>query len=373
LSVVLPPSAHDQELEQFRADAGAPIVLVTGLPGDGKTLFALSEFAFGKQGVKQCGIPGCTLPAFDAANWMTELGAGETGIVDEAQDVFPPRSPTQDPPPHYVLNKIRHGGRALVLITQHPGMLDSRVRRLVGRHVHIRRMFGADRAVAHNWTGKIGDVETCADSDRQAFVYPKKVYSLYKSAELHRPRAKAPLKVRMIPWLVGAVVVLLLLGAWIIYSLGSSLTQGGLTSSDKPAPSAASSVKSLFGAGGSNQAGRAPVTEAEYFSRAEPRIPGMPHTAPMYDEVTKPVRAPMPSACMATKTRCTCFTQQATQLNTPEATCRSIVAGGFFVDFEDADAKNARDLAQRKAEPAQQVIQFARSGEPVSSPVFNRP
>jgi zona occludens toxin len=349
------------------SDPGAPLVLITGLPGDGKTLYALATFAVGKVGVKTAGVPGCVLPSFDPHKWLDELQTGETGIVDEAQEVFPPRNVNTDPPQHYVLNKIRHGGRALVLLTQHPNMIDSRVRRLCGRHIHIKRIFGLERAVAHEWHGRIGDVETCADSQQTLFVFPKAVYKLYKSADLHRKRAPVPLKVKLIPVWIALAAALMIGGGWYVYhsmsNLGGKVAPSRQVDLVKPGASTSSSSSMSPARPGQDRA--QPRTPQEYTASYIPRIEGLPHTAPVYDEVTRPVRAPFPAACIASTSRCNCFTQQGTKLDTPEGLCRSIVAGGVFQEFEDRDAamawqrsQAATALADRSAAHGSQFVQL---------------
>lgn len=54
----------------------------------------------------------------------------------------------------------------------------------------------------------------------------------------------------------------------------------------------------------------------------------------IYDDVTKPVRAPYPAACLATKARCGCYSDQGMRLDMPEALCRQIVERGFYVAWE---------------------------------------
>ena len=66
-----------------------------------------------------------------------------------------------------------------------------------------------------------------------------------------------------------------------------------------------------------------------------PRLPDFPHTAPAYDEVTKPVRAPYPAACITMRGDCRCYTQQGTLLQTSRGTCMQIVNHGFFMDWEE--------------------------------------
>ncbi|MEQ1923876.1 MAG: hypothetical protein ABL952_15330, partial [Pyrinomonadaceae bacterium] len=55
-----------------------------------------------------------------------------------------------------------------------------------------------------------------------------------------------------------------------------------------------------------------------------------PHSAPIFDDVMKPVVAPTPSGCVQSSTKCSCFTDQATQLDVSEDVCKHIVSKGFF-------------------------------------------
>jgi zona occludens toxin len=75
--------------------------------------------------------------------------------------------------------------------------------------------------------------------------------------------------------------------------------------------------------------------QKKYVFDQTPRVEGLPHTAPKYDAVTAPVTAPIPALCVASKTKCSCYSQQATVMVVADVTCRSIVDRGYFVDFED--------------------------------------
>lgn len=326
MSAVLAPVPDDL------ADPGAPVTAVTGLPGAGKTLYALSQFAVGKQQVYQAGIPGCALPEWDPTKWM-DLPAGSTLIVDEAQEVFPPRNPNADPPAHYVLNRVRHKGIYLVFLTQHPNMLDSRVRRLVGRHYHLVNVFGAQEAMVHEYPTGIGDVDNRSESKPTKWRYPREVYKLYKSSDMHRSKGTPPRRVLMIKWLLVAAVVLTLAGlAWTWQQMGGAMGLDGpkqqhASRSDQPRASA------------QPEQGRRVLTPAEYVAQHQPRVEGLAYSAPRYDDLTKPTRAPYPAACVSTPTRCKCYSQDATALDVPDATCRSVVERGFFKDWSDPTDK----------------------------------
>ncbi len=342
------------------AEAGAPITLITGLPGAGKSLFSLAEFAVGKHSVYQAGIPGCQLPTWEPAKWQ-DMPAGSTLIVDEAQEFFAPKPPTAEPPAHYVLNKIRHKALALVLITQHPSMLDARVRRLVGRHVHVVAAFGADAALMYEWRG-VGDVDNRSydGAVRKGFKYPKEVYKLYKSADAHRPKQKAPFKVRAIPYIIGLVFVLLGVGGWVVFHSMSAVAHGDVPGSHGQAGGDAGRA---VRAGSGDRV--SPLSPAEYAASFKPRVTGLDYSAPRYDTVTKPVRAPVPAACIANASKCSCYSQQATVLQVPDAMCRQIVAGGYFKDFDDGDDQKRRDVVAADSRPvAVQPGQAAVAGVP---------
>ena len=73
-----------------------------------------------------------------------------------------------------------------------------------------------------------------------------------------------------------------------------------------------------------------------WVEEQKPRIAGLPHTAPIYDKVTQPDGAPYPAACVASATRCVCYTDQATRIDTPESLCRAIVKSGYYMAWGNA-------------------------------------
>jgi zona occludens toxin len=104
------------------------------------------------------------------------------------------------------------------------------------------------------------------------------------------------------------------------------------------------------------------MSTAEYLGSHQPRVSGLEYTAPAYDDVTKPVRAPFPAACLANKSRCGCYSQQGTRLDVPDSICLQIVAGGFFVAWDDE--KGRQVAAPRQAQVSQPL---AGGAEDVSS------
>ncbi len=92
-----------------------------------------------------------------------ELPAGSIVLIDEVQRLMRPRIHGSKVPAFIAeLETHRHRGIDLVLITQHPMLLDSNVRRLTGQHFHVIRKFGTQMANVYEW----GQVKENADKNR---------------------------------------------------------------------------------------------------------------------------------------------------------------------------------------------------------------
>lgn len=305
------------------------IGVFTGLPGAGKTLFALTWIKqlseSEKRPVFYSGIADLKLPwiEIDPLKWM-DCPAGSIIVIDECQRVFRPRANGSTVPEAIsAMETHRHRGVDIYLITQHPMLIDQNIRRLAGLHFHVVRKWGTQSAIVHEW---LHIKENCdksrADSTQHAFKYPKDAYAFYKSAEVHTHKARIPTRV----YVLAAVPLVLAALGYRIYSSMSDRVAG---------PQLPGSA-----AGADVQPGRAvpnSIPAVDYFGAQKPRVYGLAYTAPVYDQVTKPVRAPYPAACIANASRCQCYTQQGTRLDVPGDLCRGIAAGGFFVAWDDRD------------------------------------
>ncbi|MBX3657075.1 MAG: hypothetical protein KF740_01430 [Ramlibacter sp.] len=91
----------------------------------------------------------------------------------------------------------------------------------------------------------------------------------------------------------------------------------------------------------------------------QPRIEGLPFTAPRYDELTAPVRVPVVVGCWMSETDGWCFTQQGTRLKLPRAFMASFIANGQFLDFDAGppvghdDSKGAKSRASERRQGPQ--------------------
>lgn len=345
------------------------LYLVTGANGAGKTLNTLKWIR--ERSVKE-NRPVChngrfepveggelsTWKHIDVKNWQDEPD-GTIFLVDECHNDFPLRAPSSAPPEHVkMLAEHRRRGFDFYLVTQHPQNIDSFVRRLIGSpgwHRHLKRTFGADLVSCLEWpavnpncekdgSGKTGTVTMVP--------FPKEVFSWYKSATLHTGKKKIPWRV----WLLLACVLIVpLIMYFAITGVHGNVTKGAKEATKTPTETTAKGTPSppaTITAG---------LTPDQYLDQRKPRFPDFPNTAPVYDELTKPVSAPYPAACMKNATSCKCYTQQATLLRVSAEVCEQIVREGFFMDWEsDKDRRQNQQAARQLAANGQHPDQLPR-------------
>lgn len=303
------------------------IRLITGLPGHGKTLWAVAQLLDERKRESGRplfvdGISGLKMPhqVIDGTRWQ-DAPDGALIVIDEAQRVFPTRG-TGTPPAHVAaLATHRHRGIDIWLITQHPGNIDSFIReRLIEDHVHLFRTAGLQAAVVYRWA----EVQTDLRSDKvresalqSPFVYPKAVYDEYTSAVLHTARRRVPVR-KLAVLIAGLCGVPLLLWA-AISSVGPSVEAPATVSavSAQPAPP--------------RQEGPRQMTADEWLARYEPRVSYRPESAPAYD-ASMASSVPPRLVCIEVELAgCSCYTEQATPwTGVPLATCRRLARDGLY-------------------------------------------
>lgn len=330
------------------------ITLITGAPGSGKTLYCIDKIIQPLVGTSVLGtgpegqaieypreiftnINGLKLPhqMVDAA-WLTDLATNkQTGAVvvfDEVQRVWPNR-PTGSKKPLAVeyLETHRHDGIDVVLLTQNPQLLDPAVRALVGRHLHMRRVGGIGAAVVYEWDACSNGLNFKSAFAKKGYRYSKRVFQLYESAKIHTKQR------RSLPAAVWGILIGL--GAFAYFGPKFYQSLQDKAAGVKPAiaasgPTGGASSPLVVDARKQNGLGQPQLTAKEYRESYQPRMSSMPHTAPRYEQVTMPARAPVPAACIQSKSKgCMCWTQDATRLFIPHEQCAAIVANGYFLDF----------------------------------------
>lgn len=157
-----------------------------------------------------------------------ETHKGALLVIDECQRHFRPRPAGSQVPDHVAALEVhRHQGLDIWLVTQRPGLVDSNVRALCGKHIALRATpFGRYK---YEWP-EVGDIESKSSRDtaaKERYKLPKHVFTLYKSAEAHTKHKHT------LPLAAKALFVLLPLVLFLGYS--SYKTISGKFHPEKPA------------------------------------------------------------------------------------------------------------------------------------------
>lgn len=342
------------------------LVLVTGSPGAGKTSNTLWDFLHNPEYANRPRFAS-DIAGFDRAqrgigdldaldDWQS-LPDGSVVLVDEAQRFLRPRSSRQVPDWLGAFETHRHRGFDFLFITQHPSLIDSHVRRLIGRHVHYHRPFGLKTASRYTW-------EHCCESpdefnfrkaQRDRVAPNPEVFKLYTSTVLDTHKRRLPWKMLVIGGLAAVVAF-----AGLAYPF---LHYGSKAVSADPAASAAPSVASPVAGSRAGSLGGSAALDLTPHSgptpwtsdNMVPRVSGLPWTAPIYDHLTTPTDFPRLAACISSASGCRCYSQQATPLDVTQAICRQIIREGVFDPWASSRQTAATEAGGRvepEAKPA---------------------
>lgn len=264
---------------------------------------------------------------FDPPKWQ-ECPDGSILIMDECQGYMPAGKTAANEPQWIQDIAVHRRKRGIDMwpIAPHPSLVSPFFRRLCASpswHRHLKRTFGADIVSELKFgTPDLKCEDPGAGERAQVSMVPyrKEVYTWYKSASLHTGKRKLPKAVYVF---AAAAVLVPVLGYAAFSMLPGGTSSKVKTSAPDLAAPASQQAKAVR-----------PMSSLEYVASYTPRIPGLPHTAPRFDEVTRPTEAPYPAACVSMGDKCDCYTQQGTKLITPRQTCLQIVAGGFFMDWK---------------------------------------
>lgn len=340
---------------------------VTGQPGDGKTLYTIStvidykeecdkskdENLHGRQ-VWYHGIKGLAESLgwhkFDDPHAWIECPAGSIIIIDEAQEVFPPKPQGSTRPESY--NKFathRHHGFDIYLITQNAMNVDFKVRSMCNVHWHISRNFGREAATVYRFKEiqKPNDYHAKKAAIKSAFTYPKKIYALYKSAEVHTHKPKLPWKQ------LGFYGGLFLLLPVVVYFAATFIMGTG----DRALGKVEENIESIptnQNRGGNNKRQSTPINRFTVES-FKPEMVDRPYTAPIYASLVRVKSYPKVSGCsryqFGRNVECTCNDQQGNTIHVSSIMCETYIKRGVF-DFTLEQTGQAGERRGLRAIPA---------------------
>ena len=325
------------------------IYLITGTPGAGKTLRALSMALKFKDEGRAVYAHGLTdldyvkagfLPLPDPTKW-DELPDNSVILGDECHEWIPQRDKGRDIPAHvFKLAKHRHRGFDFILTTQHGSQIDVFARRQVNSHHYMRKkpkgfMLGRAGALEITWDRyceKPDDFLAQRKAVKSTFFYPKSIFGLYRSATMHTGKERVPLQVY-------GIGVLAIFTLWLMYKGVSSVIALAKGDDSQDTTATVTTPREGQSKASADSPSRGVVTHdpelAEYVRKWTPRVADIPSSAPAYDgfEVKQ---YPKPS-CISTASQCVCITQQGTPLDITDAVCRDIARHGYFDPFMEPE------------------------------------
>lgn len=352
----------------------AETCLITGTPGSGKTLKMVSMMANDEMfkpdenGIRRkvfTNIKGLKIPhiyietdakklpkstdeqlsAHDMYEWIKKPeNIGSIVIVDEAQDVWPARSAGSKIPDNVQwLNKHRHYGIDIFVLTQGPKLLDQTLRTLVRKHYHIASNKMGMRTLLEFQTCADDPLKMVSNAFSSIYTLDKKVYDLYESAEVHTVN-----KVKRSKWFYTLPVIILLIPVFVglSYKMLSSygkkqeetVSKEELASELKDNSASSANIETVQSSNGN--------LTPEMFV---PVLAEKPESKPIYNSVRQVKTFEHIAGCIeGGKTGCTCYSQQGTPLKEiTKEMCKDYARNGL--PFNPYKEDNQQNVEQKEA------------------------
>jgi zona occludens toxin len=316
------------------------ITLLTGQPGNGKTSWIINQIKKDIEAgrvVYTVGIPkldlACiTLPRSAILSWherdikegsydddgepiylLRNIQEGSKIYVDEAQKSFAP-SGTNVPEHINYLSEHRHHGLDFVFITQFPALVHTTVRALVTTHFHIRLTWSGRRIF--EWPDWQNDPKSttsmqCAVSKR--YKIDKSTFKHYESASIHT-KVKHTIPVKAFFFLV-----VLIITPFLVYQSVHRVLAKTDPNQKIQQQATASPGEIVFNSNVPKNEIAAPVQVPPVPVKATYKIYELPD---IFDWQSV-------NACVASRSKCTCYDAAAVVLTIPEHVCRVAAQKGW--------------------------------------------
>lgn len=314
------------------------ITLITGAPGTGKTaaLVSLLRELNKDRAIYVNGIPDLKLDHIeleDPTDWINSVPDGSVIVIDEVQRIWRPRGPGAKVPPDIAaLETHRHRGLDFYVITQSPRLVDSNVRGLTGRHIHLRDL----GMIGRFWYEWPECADQCATTWKNApikkrYRLPKAVFGQYKSASMHiKPE-------RSVPWMLFVMFAALVTVTFLAYK-SYSLIMSKMHPEVAPPPPVMQTPAILNAQQNRTVTAEKPIKSGFNIVDFVPRYQHIPESAPAYDGIRVVSQMPQVVGGICRRGECTCFTQQGTKVDMPNEACKEIVDRPAFNPYGGVSA-----------------------------------
>lgn len=356
-------------------------IIRTGFQGHGKTINSIIEidkhaFTTGRTvyyhnvtgfNPGHAAIKAEWVPFEDPTRWF-ELPRNAIIVIDEAQTWFRVR-PQGSQVPEFAtrLEIMRKDGHELHCITQSPKLIDSHMRELCSSHIHYHR--GNNGPIIKRWVFPKPELSvnnnkgSFSNGESSRITIDKTYFGCYESVKEgteHHFKFRPP---KALYTLIACVIVIGFL-SYRFYV--SRLAPQEPVHVDQVVNQPTGTVVSTV-------AGNAPVTPEQYVASRVPRVPDIPSSAPLYDQITAPVSYPK-TFCISSSSEalleraasrmvlgyhqgklfgCRCNTQQGTKLDVSFEACMSYVENGAF-DSAKPDSMVVAQQADGRVGPGEE-------------------
>lgn len=337
------------------------IKLITAQPGSYKTAMMMElaeKMANEGRPVYLCNIrglkPAIPFPYQTIDHFKEWVDTPETSVIfiDEVQEFtrdVPTNAKTEELPKWMtLLEKHRHEGKDIFIVTQHPMFIHTHIRRLTSEHIHLVRNGNVPFSVKRMW----GHVESDPDDMQKASIKsgcttsifrPKKeVFTWYESTVLDTHKFIIPVKL-----IKGIALVSALIGisAYFGYPVAEKYLNFGdkqITEQQKTEPTSMADIHK-------QQAELAGLTPEQYadLQNPEKRNAELQALNPVdmdtivlrynpnkpYDDYSQqvsynPTAIPRFSGCMEKNGKYIAYTQQGTKLDVTQEDCKRLLEDG---------------------------------------------
>lgn len=310
------------------------ITVITGLPGAGKTSWVIEQLlmplakkdwienAIDKHGkpvqVKRrikTNINGLLLDhdkigEEEIKSWPDWAQPGDLIVYDEIQEPWPKvPAGSKKTPDIQQLEKHRHYGIDMVLLTQHPNLINDAIITLAGQHRHVRKVGNSRFATVYEWDGVSRSLLYKNAVVKKPWRRGKEVEGMYASSALHTKQARS---LPSVLWVLLLVAIALPVGA---YQWSGKFKERYFGGGPELASAASAPVPAVPFASLQSSApvASAPLVVADVQAQAEPQIAG----------------------CVAAADRCECYDVKGKWMTTELQQCRTSAArGGVLVPYE---------------------------------------
>ena len=238
----------------------------------------------------------------------------------------------------------------IVFITQHPSFLDSFVRRLVQRHMHVS-IKPVGRKL-YEWNECVDQPDSSvniAKAIERTFVVPKKSFGMYKSAEVHtKPKRRIPKS------LIFVVLFIPLLIGFTLYTINNMSKR---FSADEQQTTSTTAASDVDGTEPKTSPATADIGQNLKPEDFVPVLAEKPESKPIYNGVRQVKTFEYPVGCVdGGKSGCTCYSSQGTPLKEiTKAMCKDYAKNGLpfnpYKDEQQQAAQQPQTAPQTAYEP----------------------